>query len=118
MRRNIVYESECGICNPPGSRKEADKMSLAEKKGYPSLYVGESSRSEQLNIGEMLASRRATCWNTWRQAMEVKDPQSSTLKLQIKPGEAGQRGREDPHEGGRAQQEGHVQQVQADQDGG
>ena len=24
MRRNIVYESECGTCNPPGSRKEAD----------------------------------------------------------------------------------------------
>ena len=45
MRRNVVYESECGICNPPGSRKEADKTTLAESKGYPSLYVGESCRS-------------------------------------------------------------------------
>ena len=45
MKRNMVYESECGSCNPPGSRKEADKKSLAESKGYPSLYVGESSRS-------------------------------------------------------------------------
>ena len=45
MRRNIVYESECASCNPPGSRKEADKAGLAEKKGFPSLYVGESSRS-------------------------------------------------------------------------
>ena len=45
MRRNIVYESECTSCNPPGSRKEADKDGLAERKGFPSLYVGESSRS-------------------------------------------------------------------------
>jgi hypothetical protein len=45
MRRNVVYESECGVCNPPGTRREADKRSLAESKGYPSLYVGESARS-------------------------------------------------------------------------
>ena len=45
MRRNIVYESECSQCNPPGSRKESDKAGLADTRGFPSLYVGESSRS-------------------------------------------------------------------------
>ena len=54
MKRNVVYESECGTCNPPRSRKEADKKSLAEIKGYPSLYVGESSRS--------VAERAAEHW--------------------------------------------------------
>ena len=43
--RNIVYESECTVCNPPGFRREADKSGLAEKRDHPSLYVGESARS-------------------------------------------------------------------------
>ena len=45
MRRNVVYESECSSCNPPGTRKEADKAGLADIRGFPSLYLGESSRS-------------------------------------------------------------------------
>ena len=45
MQRNIVYESECSTCNPQGTRKEADKEGLAEKRDSPSLYVGETARS-------------------------------------------------------------------------
>ena len=44
-QRNVVYESECGECNPDGSRKVADKESLADKREVPSLYVGETARS-------------------------------------------------------------------------
>ena len=43
--RNVVYESECGECNKEGSRKLADKVSLADKREIPSLYVGETARS-------------------------------------------------------------------------
>ena len=43
--RNVVYESECGVCNPAGSRRLADKDGLAEKRDIPSLYVGETARS-------------------------------------------------------------------------
>ena len=70
MRRNIVYESECAACNPPGTRKEADKSSLAEKKGFPSLYVGESSRS---------VAERAE--EHWRDA-ESSKPESHMLEHQ------------------------------------
>ena len=45
MQRNVVYESECSTCNPPGTRKELDKLGLAEKRDTPSLYVGETARS-------------------------------------------------------------------------
>ena len=45
MKRNVVYESECSTCNPLGTRKEADKMGLGEKRERPSLYVGETARS-------------------------------------------------------------------------
>ena len=45
MLRNVLYESECSKCNPPGSRKEADKHGLDEKREDPSLYVGETARS-------------------------------------------------------------------------
>jgi hypothetical protein len=45
MKRNVVYESECSTCNPPGTRKEADKEGLEEKRERPSLYVGETARS-------------------------------------------------------------------------
>ena len=41
--RNIVYESECAKCNPPGARKEQDKQGLAEKRDLASLYVGETA---------------------------------------------------------------------------
>ena len=54
MQRNIVYESECSTCNPQGTRKEADKEGLAEKRDSPSLYVGETARS--------VAERAAEHW--------------------------------------------------------
>ena len=43
--RNVLYESECAKCNPPGTRKVADRDGLAEKRDVASLYVGESARS-------------------------------------------------------------------------
>jgi hypothetical protein len=43
--RNVVYESECARCNPPGTRRVADRDGLAEKRSIASLYVGESARS-------------------------------------------------------------------------
>ena len=54
MRRNVVYESECSVCNPPGTRKETDKEGLSEKREEPSLYVGETERS--------VAERTAEHW--------------------------------------------------------
>ena len=50
--RNVVYESECGVCNPAGSRKLADREGLAEKRDIPSLYVGETARSVMERAGE------------------------------------------------------------------
>ena len=50
--RNIVYESECGVCNPDDSRRVADKVGLAEKRDVASLYVGESARSLKERAGE------------------------------------------------------------------
>ena len=41
--RNVVYESECAKCNPPGTRKVADRDGLGEKRDRPSLYVGETA---------------------------------------------------------------------------
>ena len=43
--KNIIYESECAKCNPPGARKEQDKKGLEERRDVPSLYVGETARS-------------------------------------------------------------------------
>ena len=40
-----MYESECAKCNPPGTRKVADKDGLGEKRDMASLYVGETDRS-------------------------------------------------------------------------
>ena len=40
-RRNILYESECVLCNPEEGKMEKEK-DLAGKQG---VYVGESSRS-------------------------------------------------------------------------
>ena len=45
MKRSVVYESDYSTCNPPGTRKEADKEGLGEKRDRPSLYVGETARS-------------------------------------------------------------------------
>jgi hypothetical protein len=42
---NVVYESECARCKPPGTRRVADKEGLGEKRDVASLYVGESARS-------------------------------------------------------------------------
>ena len=50
--KNIVYESECRKCNPPGSRKEQDKKGLEEKRGVASLYVRETARSLHERAGE------------------------------------------------------------------
>ena len=47
-----MYESECGKCNPPGSRKVADQEGLGEKRDIASLYVGESARSLHERAGE------------------------------------------------------------------
>ena len=41
---NVVYESECARCKPPGTRRVADKEGLGEKRDVTSLYVGESAR--------------------------------------------------------------------------
>ena len=41
----MVYESECTKCNPPDTRKVADRDGLGEKRDRPSLYVGETARS-------------------------------------------------------------------------
>jgi hypothetical protein len=43
--RNIIYESICAKCNPPGARKEQDKKGLEERRDLASLYVGEMTRS-------------------------------------------------------------------------
>ena len=40
-RRNILYESECTVCNPVDARKEKE-ADLGKRQG---VYVGESSRS-------------------------------------------------------------------------
>ena len=50
--RNIVYESECTLCNEPGSRKLADRDGLKEKKEQANLYVGETARSLSERAGE------------------------------------------------------------------
>jgi hypothetical protein len=50
--RNIVYESECKKCNPPGSRSSSDKEGMQERKDNASLYVGESARSLHERAGE------------------------------------------------------------------
>ena len=50
--RNIVYESECTLCNEPGSRKKRDDKDLKETKEQANLYVGESARSLCERAGE------------------------------------------------------------------
>ena len=44
--RNVVYESECSVCNPPGSRKEADKENLGKRRGATKPVCW---RDEQVN---------------------------------------------------------------------
>ena len=50
--KNIVYESECTLCNEPGSRKLKDREGLRERKEQASLYVGETARSIAERAGE------------------------------------------------------------------
>ena len=50
--RNIVCESECTLCNEPGSRKKSDANGLKESKEQLNLYVGESGRSLCERAGE------------------------------------------------------------------
>jgi hypothetical protein len=42
MLWNVMYESECTKCNPPGTGREADEEGLEEN--LASLYVGEIAR--------------------------------------------------------------------------
>jgi hypothetical protein len=50
--KNIVYESKCRKCNPPGSRREQDKQGLEERRALASLYVGDTARSLSERAGE------------------------------------------------------------------
>jgi hypothetical protein len=50
--RNVVYESECCLCNQQGSRRVADKEGLKGQKDQPNLYVGETARSVSERAGE------------------------------------------------------------------
>ena len=50
--RNLVYESECKKCNPPGSRSSKDKEGLQERRDTVSLYVGKTARSLHERAGE------------------------------------------------------------------
>ena len=82
-----MYESECAKCNPPGTRKVADKDGLGEKREMACLYVGETARSvseralEHWRDAETGIRRRATCWSTRLQHTgESKPLLSSTSK--------------------------------------
>ena len=50
--RNIVYKSECTLCNEPGSRRKRDEKGLKETREQANLYVGESIRSLCERAGE------------------------------------------------------------------
>ena len=52
---NVVYESICTVCNP-GATKKGELVDV--KKGPPSLYVGESSRSIQERAKEHWGAAR------------------------------------------------------------
>ena len=66
-----MYQSECTSCNPPGTRKEADKEGLGEKRERASLYVGETARS----VSERALER-------WRDAETGKE-ESQMLEHQV-----------------------------------
>ena len=61
-KRNIVYESECTICNPGDSRRVADRERLEDSRAVASLYVGETARSLNERAGEH-----------WEDARSMKD---------------------------------------------
>ena len=44
-QRNVLYESECGMCNELGGNKERDAEGLEDKREEASIYVGETARS-------------------------------------------------------------------------
>ena len=76
--RNIVYESECTKCNPPGSRKEAEKNGLEERREKASLYVGKIKELKRSIVGmQRLERKRATCRNTRLNHMGESNPQHS-----------------------------------------
>ena len=56
--KNIVYESECTKCTPLGSRKDADKEGLEEKRDVASLYVGATARSLNERAGQVTAQSK------------------------------------------------------------
>ena len=83
--KNIVYESECGRCNPPGSRKVADREGLGEKRDVASLYVGESARSLHERAGETggmqrVGKRKDTWLSIKLQPMEGRGILNSTAE--------------------------------------
>ena len=49
-----MLRNECSTCNPPETRKEADREGFAEKKDPARLYVGETASS--------IAERAAEHW--------------------------------------------------------
>ena len=85
MQRNLVYESEWGECNLEGSRTLADKVSLAESREVPSLYVGETARSLKERSSEHWAdteSWKDECHMVEHQVMahQGRGPPGSMLK--------------------------------------
>ena len=70
-QRNVVYESECAQCNPEGSRKESDKVSLADRREVPSLYVGETARSLKERSSEHWAD--AASWSSESHIVEHQE---------------------------------------------
>ena len=53
--RNVVYESECTLCNEPGSRKAKDKEGREVKKGWS---TNELALRQRLNVMEDAAGNR------------------------------------------------------------
>ena len=51
-KRGVVYESSCNICNPEEGLKRTTGEGLADGREFPSIYVGESSRSLHERIKE------------------------------------------------------------------
>ena len=85
-KRNVVYESECGECNPEGSRKTSDKEGLAERREVPSLYVGETARSMKERSSEHWAdaeSGKEECHMVEHQAMAHQGRGTPTFNFRV-----------------------------------
>ena len=71
-RASVVYESVCVQCNPTA----ASKGELKDvKKGGPSLYVGESSRSiQERALEHWAAARRGDTDSHMRKHQDMEHP--------------------------------------------